>query len=274
MTVEAEKADEAATTPLTFFGKEVEVARNRWKVTREQLADEAACGYSLVAKIEKGNRTPSLEFARACDRLFPGSEGRFERLWPLALRFAFPPWFRRYVELEWKAHSIRMFHPQLMPGLVQTEGYARAVLRTGRPSNLESLVTGRIERQRILDREESPARLWVILNEAALTNQVGTAETMRVQLAHLLTLAETPRHRVQVVPDEGQHHGWASPFGILGFEDDEDVVHVDGFPRGYLLAEPEDVLKATDAYDLLVALALSPDKSAALIDSIQKERYS
>ncbi|MFF8437502.1 MULTISPECIES: helix-turn-helix transcriptional regulator [Streptomyces] len=274
MTVEAEDPEHEAETPLTFFGKEVLVTRERWKISREQLANEAACGYSLVAKIEKGDRTPSLEFARACDRIFPNAEGRFERLYPLALRFAFPPWFRRYVKLEWKATAVRMFHPQLMPGLVQTEGYARAVLRTGRPPNLESLVTGRIERQRILNREENPARLWVVLNEAALTNQVGSPEVMHQQLGRLLELADTPRHRVLVVPDEGQHHGWASPFGILSFKDDDDKVHVDGFPRGYLLAEPEDVQRASDAYDLLVALALSPDKSAALIETTQKERYS
>lgn len=275
VTVEAEDVTpDPAATPLTFFGNEVQVERERWGIKREALAEAASCGYSLVAKIEAGKRTPSLEFARACDRLFPGSDGRFERLWPLALRYAFPGWFQRYVSLEWKASVVRMFHPQLCPGLVQTERYARAVLRTGRPSNLESLVTGRIERQRILERETDPARLWLVLNEAALTNQVGDREVMHQQMGHLLKLADTPRHRVQVVPDKGQHHGWASPFGILSFPDDQDVVHVDGFPRGYLLAETEDVTRATDAYDLLTALALPPDESAELITDIQKERYS
>ncbi|MFF1460060.1 Scr1 family TA system antitoxin-like transcriptional regulator [Streptomyces sp. NPDC058330] len=275
MAVEAEPAtSDPAETPLTFFGAEVQVARERWNIRREDLAQAASCGYSLVAKIEAGKRTPSLNFARACDQIFPGAEGLFERLWPLAMRYAFPPWFRRYLELEWKASSLRMFHPQLMPGLVQTESYARAVLRTGRPSNLEELVTGRIDRQRILERDRDPARLWLILNEAALTNMVGDREVMHQQLSHVLKLSEVARHRVQVVPNTGQHHGWASPFGILSFPDDEDVVHVDGFPRGYLLAEPEDRTKASDAYDLLTALALSPDLSAELITSIQKERYS
>lgn len=275
MTVEAESRDQdAADTPLTFFGNEVKVERERHGIKREDLAAEAACGYSLVAKVEAGRRLPHLSFARACDRIFPGAEGRFQRLYPLALRYAFPGWFRPYLQLEWKARTLRMFHPQLMPGLVQTERYARAVLRTDRPPNLESLVTGRIERQQILERETDPACLWLILNQSALTNQVGGRDVMREQLEHLLVLADTPRHRVQVVKDEGNHHGYASPFGILSFPDDEDVVHVDGFPRGYVLAEQDDVQRATDAYDLLMAMAASPDASADLISSILKGRYS
>ncbi|MEU3880084.1 helix-turn-helix transcriptional regulator [Streptomyces californicus] len=272
MAVESESTSvrDPADTPLTFFGNEVKVERERHGIRREDLAKKAACGYSLVAKVEAGTRLPHLSFARACDDLFPGAEGRFERLYPLALRYAFPGWFQPYLALEWKASRLRMFHPQLMPGLVQTERYARAVLRTDRPPNLETLVTGRIERQQILERADNPARLWVILNQSALTNVVGGRDVMREQLEHLLVLAGTPRHRVQVVEDKGNHHGYASPFGILSFDDDEDVVHVDGYPRGYVLAEPDDVRRATDAYDLLTAMASSPDASADLISSILK----
>ncbi|WP_411140078.1 helix-turn-helix domain-containing protein [Streptomyces sp. x-80] len=268
----AETADPAA-SPLKHFGSEVKIERERLGMKRQTLGKAAHCGYSLVAKIEAGERVPALAFAEACDRVFPHSNGRFVRLWPLALRYAFPPWFRRYVELEEKAIGVRMFHPQLVPGLVQTPDYARAVLRTGRPTNLDDLVTARIERQRILTREKS-ARLWLVLNEAVLRNAVGDAELMQGQLAHLRDLAEDPAHRVQIIPDKGRHHGWASPFGLLSFTEGADVVHVDGFPKGYVLAEADDVARAQDAYDLLKAMATPPDESAELIDSISKERYS
>lgn len=275
MTVENEDPDvDSTASPLAHFGQEVQIERERLNMSRAELGLAAHCGYSLVAKIEKGERVPGLEFAETCDRVFPHSGGRFARLWPLALRYAFPPWFRRYAELEWKATVVRMFHPQLLPGLVQTETYARAVLRTARPTNLDDLVTARIERQRILTREDKPARLWLVLNEAALRNRVDRAETMREQLAHLRTLAEAPEHRVQIIRDNGKHHGWASPFGLLSFAEGADVVHVDGFPRGYLLAEPGDVAATHDAYDLLKAMAVSPDESADLIDSISKDYYS
>ncbi|MCY0942618.1 helix-turn-helix domain-containing protein [Streptomyces antarcticus] len=275
MSVETEETDpnDPTASPLVHFGREVRLERERLGLSRDDLKTAATCSYSLVAKIESGDRVPPREFAEACDRLFPHSNGRFLRLWPLALRYAFPPWFRRYVELEEKATVVRMFHPQLLPGIVQTTDYARAVLRASRPTNLEDLVTARIERQRILNRER-PARLWLVLNESVLKYTVGDEQVMRGQLRHLRDLANVPHHRVQIIRDNGRYHGNASPFGILSFGEGSDVVHVDGFPRGYVLAEQEDVAAAQDAYDLLKAMAAPPDESADLIDSISKDCYS
>jgi hypothetical protein len=100
---------------------------------------------------------------------------------------------------------------------------------------------------------------------------------MREQLAHLRDLAETPLHRVQIIADKGHRYGYPSPFGpfgLLSFNEGADVVHVDGFPKGYILAEPDDVVVAKDAYDLLKGIASSPDESAELIDSISNDCYS
>ncbi|MFE4060964.1 DUF5753 domain-containing protein [Streptomyces sp. NPDC059096] len=206
--------------------------------------------------------------------MFPHANGRFVRLWPLALRWAFPPWFRRYVELEWTATSISMFHAQLVPGLVQTEAYARAVLRTGRPGNLEDLVTARMERQRILTRED-PTKLWIILDEGVLRRAIGGKRVMSEQLEQLRTLTETPRHVIQIIPRTiAAYPGSGSPFGLLSFDEGSEVVHVDGFPKGYVLADPDDVTTARDTYDLLKAIALPPDESASRIGSILKECHS
>lgn len=272
MTVENETVEHADPTlsPLAHFGCEVRLERERLGMSRSELGKEAHCGYSLVAKIEAGDRVPALSFAVTCDRVFPYSNGRFERLWPLALRWAFPPWFRRYVELEWIATKLQMFHPLLLPGIVQTEEYARAVLQAGRPTNLDDLVTARMERQRILERER-PTRLWLVLNEGVLRNTVGDAAVMSKQLRRLHELAQCPPHVVQIVPTQGNNHLAASPFGLLSFKEGSDIVHVDGFPRGYLLADIDDVAMANDAYDLLKSMAAPPDESADMIDSISKD---
>ncbi|GGZ14091.1 transcriptional regulator [Streptomyces inusitatus] len=274
MTVESESDyPDPTASPLTHFGNEVRIEREALKLSRRELAKEAHCSPSLVAKIEIGDRVPQLEFAETCDRVFPHARGRFVRLWPLALRYAFPPWFRQYVELEWKATVVRMFHPLLMPGLVQTREYATAILREGRAENLEDLVTARLERQHILQREQ-PARLWLVLHERALRNVVRDRHVMRVQLERLLELAEMPTNRVQIIPDDGHQHGpMASPFGVLSFTEGSDVAHVDGFPRGYVLAEPSDVTDAQDAYDLLKSMAAPLHKTAELIHSV-KDSYS
>ncbi|WP_405441700.1 Scr1 family TA system antitoxin-like transcriptional regulator [Streptomyces niveus] len=276
MTVENETVEHADPTlsPLAHFGYEVRLERERLGMSRSELGKEAHCGYSLVAKFEAGDRVPALSFAETCDRVFPYSNGRFERLWPLALRWAFPPWFRPYVELEWAAIAIRMFHPLLVPGLVQTEEYARAILRTGRPTNLDDLITARMERRRILMRN-SPTKLWIILDEGVLRRPVGGKAVMRAQLERLRVLADTPPHVLQIIPRTiAAYPGSGSPFGLLSFNEGSDVVHVDGFPRGYLLAESGDVSTAADAYDLLKASALPPDESVPLIDSLLKECFS
>lgn len=274
MSVDTEISTDPTASPLRYFGSEVRLERERLGMTRAELGKIACCSYSLVAKIETGDRVPTLDFARACDATFPYAGGRFERFWPLALRYAFPPWFRPYAELEWTATTVRMFHPQLFPGLTQTPEYARAVLRTGRPDNLDDLVTARIERQRILTREEDPARLWLVLNEAVLTNTIGSPEVMREQLLRLRELAETPRHRVQIIREGGWQYGTECGWSLLSFAEGADVSHVDGFPRGYILADQADVATAQEAYDLLRAVAEPPYRTAQLIDTLLEDRYS
>ncbi|MFF4406014.1 Scr1 family TA system antitoxin-like transcriptional regulator [Streptomyces sp. NPDC001404] len=274
MSVETVDPTEPAVSPLAHFGTEVRLERERLGLSREELGKAAHCGYSLVAKIEAGQRVPSIDFAETCDQVFPHAHGRFERLCTLVLRFAFPPWFRKYVELEEVATHIRMFQCQVVPGLVQTEEYARAIMATGRVQNAEDLVTARMARQRIL-RREKPPRVWIVLDEDVLRRVVGGKHVMKGQLERLRDVAGTPPHVVQVIPDDGRpYHGWSGPFGLLSFSEGSDVVRVEGFPREYLVGDQQDVAVASDAFDLLMATALSPDESAALINSVLKERYS
>ncbi|MER5781514.1 helix-turn-helix transcriptional regulator [Streptomyces mobaraensis] len=261
-------------TPLEHFGEEVRLERVRLGIEREDLGKEAFCGYSLVAKIEAGKRVPSREFADACDRLFPHGHGRFSRLANFVLRCGFPEAFRQYVKLEEDAACIQRFHPMLVPGLLQTEEYARAIMATGRSRNPEEHVQARMARQRILEREHPP-QLWVILEYAVLRRVIGGPEVMRGQLSRLLELETTPPHVMQIMPETvAAYHGCCSPFGLLSFDEGADVAHVDGYPRGYLLAGPEDVARARQSFELLKASALSPYESYRLIESVLKERYS
>ncbi|KUL57284.1 DUF5753 domain-containing protein [Streptomyces albidoflavus] len=277
MTVELspDDATDPGLSPLRNFGNEVMLERTRMNMSRVELGRAVACGESLVAKIERGDRVPQREFTEGCDQVFPHGNGRFMRLWRLALRYAYPPWFWPYVALEKKATGLRMFNPVVAPGIVQTRSYATAILKEGRPKGLEDLVTARLERQQILQREE-PTGLWLVLHERVLRNVVGSEEIMREQLLRLLQIAETSTHRVQIIRDEGRYRGpvGAAPFVLMSFEEGADVVHVDGFPRGYVLAEQDEVADAEDAYDLLRALAMPLEESAELINSVLKECYS
>lgn len=242
-------------------------------LSQDEFATKLRYNQGQVSKVENGTVMASEPFAKAMDRV-AGTPGVYLRLRNKLAKRGIPDWFAPYVELEKKAAVVKMFHPTLLPGLVQIRPYAEEVLRAGRPTNFADLIRVRMERQEILTRDEDPARLWLILNESALRNPVGGAEIMRAQLRNLHELAETPRHRVQIIPKEKINNLVVSPFGLLTFADGPDVAHVDGFPRGFVLSEPDDVLQAQDAYDLLVALAAPPDETAELINSIVKDCYS
>ncbi|MFT2017775.1 helix-turn-helix domain-containing protein [Streptomyces sp. 796.1] len=260
------------TQPLSaaaYFGQEVRALRESLGLSQDRFAEEMHYQQSQISKVESGAVFASEAFARALD-VVAKTPGVYRRLRERLSKLGHPDWFAPYVDLEAKATVVRMFNPLLLPGLVQTRAYAEEVLRAGRPLDLEALVTARLGRQAILTRQESPARLWLVINEAVLRAQVGSAETMQEQLLRVRELAETPLHRVQVVPAGRLNTVVASPFGILSFKEGPDVAHVDGFPRGYVLAERSDVDRASDAYDLVRALALPPGDTAELIDQILK----
>src|SRR5882757_2921652 len=195
MSVEIENTEvnDPAASPLKHFGQEVKLERERLGMARAELGKRASCGYSLIAKIEAGERMPSLHFAETCDRTFPHANGRFGRLWPLVIKYAYPSWFRPYVDMEAVASAIRSFQLQLVPGLLQTPDYARAVLEGARLSaqRVEEILVARMERQRVLTRE-NPPDLWVVLEETVLRRTMGTSTVFAGQLAKLLEAAQTP----------------------------------------------------------------------------------
>lgn len=254
----------------SYFGAEVKELRKAMRLAQGEFATELRYSQALVSRVEHGAVMASEPFAEAMDRV-AGTPGVYLRLRNKLSKRGIPDWFAPYVELEKKAEVVKMFHPTLLPGLVQTRPYAEEVLRAGRATDFADLIRVRMERQEILTRPEAPARLWLILNESALRNPVGDAAIMRAQLDHLRELAEIPRHRVQIIPRNKVNNLVVSPFGLLSFDDGPDVAHVDGFPRGFVLSETQDVAQAQDAYDLLVAKAASPDETPEMINSIAKD---
>jgi len=275
MTVEIENTDldDPAASPLKHFGQEVKLERELLGLSRAELGKKASSSYSLVAKIEAGERMPSLHFAQTCDRTFPHSNGRFGRLWPLVIKHAYPSWFRPFVAMEAVAAAIRSFQVQVVPGLLQTPDYAREVLMAGRlgAQRVEELLAARLERQRVLERE-NPPDLWVVLDQNVLRRRIGTPKVFAAQLAKVLEAAETPSTLVQVVPDDsGAHSGLAGPFAVLTMEEGPDVVYVDSYAQGQILADPTIVKDAMRAYDLLQAEALPPRASLELIHTTLKE---
>ena len=147
-------ARDSQVSALAMFSEELRRARAAAGLTQDQLAEKIAYSPSLVAHVETGSRAPSVDFARrADDALRTG--GLLSRLQPLVRSEAYPAWFRDWVEIEREATSLRWFEPLLIPGLLQTEEYARAVLSGGQPGRcgddeISRLVGARMDRQAIL----------------------------------------------------------------------------------------------------------------------------
>ncbi|MEU3728381.1 helix-turn-helix transcriptional regulator [Streptomyces sp. NPDC033538] len=259
-------------SPLDYYGWELRRQREAHGLKQGQLGDIIFCTGSLVGQIETTKKVPTRDFSERVDAAL-GTDGLFSRLIGLVLRSQLPTWFQPYAEMEAKAAYISTYQAQVVYGLLQTEEYARAVLATGMPDDLEGLVAARVERQRVLKREQPPLA-WVVLDEAVLHRPIGGPGVMRRQLARLLEFARHRWMHVQVLPNEaGAHASLAGSFNILRFEDDPDIVYTEDVISGHMTASPETIKEAALRYARLQATALSVEDSAELIIRVMEERY-
>ena len=253
---------------LAVFASELRSARSARGMSQEQLADKIAYSSSLVAMIESRRRVATLDFAERCDEAL-GTGGSLARLQPLVAGEAYPSWFRPFVEQERSARTLRTWEPLLVPGLLQTEDYARAVLRAARPADeedeIDAAVSARMQRQSILDRD-SPPMLWCVLDQAVFCRPIGGRSVMTAQVGRLLAAALRPKIIVQVVPfDAGAHPGLTGAFVLASFDNQPDTVHLDSAWAGLIADRAETVNACAFAFDTLRAEALSPAKSIDLI---------
>jgi len=186
-------------------------------------------------------------------------------------------WFRAYVDLESAATLIRCYEGQLVPGLLQTEDYARAVILGARgdvlPEEVERRVALRMARQTLLQRADPP-RLRVVLDEAALRRPVGGSRVMRAQLERLIEATRLPNVTLRVLPlDAGAHPGIVGSFSILGFGDRElpDVVYLEHLTNAAYLDKRDDIDQYLYAFESICVLSSPPAKTAEILSRIAEE---
>ncbi|MFD8894511.1 helix-turn-helix transcriptional regulator [Streptomyces sp. NPDC059566] len=259
-------------SPLDYYGYELRRLREQAGLKQAQLGEIIFCTGSLIGQVETTKRVPTRDFSERVDAAL-GTGGVFSRLVGLVLRSQLPTWFQPYAEMEARASYISTFQAQLVYGLLQTPAYARAVLGVRTEGDLDAKVAARMERQRILDREDPPL-MWVVMSEAVLHQEVGGREVMRNQLAHLLALQRREWVMVQILPFEaGAHVGLDGTFNLLRFEDDPDIVYTEDFVQGHMTANPQALREGSLRYDHLQAAALSLEGSVARIARVMEERY-
>ncbi|WP_327678089.1 helix-turn-helix domain-containing protein [Kitasatospora sp. NBC_00458] len=262
-------------SPRAFWGKELKRLREEAGLSQDALGRVLFCSGAYVGQLEAAIRNPQEDMsARLDDVLKTG--GHFLRVYEMyrkASRYA--DYFRHAAELQGLALTISEFSPLLVPGLLQTPDYARALFESAQPlrkaAENEEMVAARLARAELLDRENAPM-YWAVLDEAVLRRPVGGASVMVRQLKHLADLIRSRKALIQVVPFvAGAHALMDGSICLMTFEDAPPTAYVEGPGTGNLVDEPSLVATYSLAYDLVRAAALSPEASLALIASAAED---
>jgi transcriptional regulator with XRE-family HTH domain len=256
------------------YGEELRRRREAAGLTQEELSVRAIMSRTHIAHIEAGRRRPSVEDARRLDEVLQ-TGGVLERFLPTLDGRRVAEHFEAAKELQQQATVIREYSAELVPGILQTEGYARAVFQTRFPPMTDeecdkALVT-RLGRARILENPWSPV-VWALLNEAVLRRPVGGPTVMAEQLRHIVELGEQRRIRAHVLPfGTGAHPLMEGAVSLMWFEDLPPVVYVEGWKTGKVWELPSVVHQCLSAYDLALGDAMSHQQSLALMRSVAEE---
>ncbi|WP_431934203.1 helix-turn-helix domain-containing protein [Micromonospora sp. RP3T] len=222
-----------------------------------------------VSAVETGSRPPTTDYAAAIDRALQ-TGGIFGRLLDrLSVLDLAPPWLREWISVEEQAAALRWYEPAFVPGLLQTEGYARAILQAGGhlpPEQIDQRVRSRIDRQSILNRE-NPPRLVVVLDVAVLRRTVNDSRMiMREQSEHLAAAAELPHVRIHVVPEEtGLYPGLQGGFILATMPDGSALGHIDNQVRSETVSGSAEIAELQRTWESIVRDALPRKLSLALI---------
>ncbi|MEW2474365.1 helix-turn-helix transcriptional regulator [Micromonospora gifhornensis] len=249
----------------------LKAARAAAGVSQEGLATLIKWSPSLIAAIETGRRRPTMEFAVASDEALH-TGGLLAELLKEADRERGPSWFAAWRGYEQEATRLRAFEPCLVPGLLQTEEYARAVISAGglhQPPMVDELVAVRMERQQLLQRDDSPQCVFLV-DETAVRRPVGGPEVLDAQLGRLLEVAEFPHVRLHVVPlNVGAHVGLGGGFVLVELADGEEAIYLENAARGHVLNDPEMIRLIAQKWDSLLGEALSTGASLELIRKLK-----
>ncbi|WP_030451061.1 helix-turn-helix domain-containing protein [Herbidospora cretacea] len=254
--------------------------------SREEVASHLGVAFSTVYRIETGLTRPRARTLRDLLDLYDADPAHRAALTDLARDAGDRGWWHDYgdvlpgpyVGLEWEAVSVRNYESVVIPGLLQTADYARAVISAAleeTPKATGRRVALRLQRQRKLDQRDFA--MWVVLDEGVVWRRVGGPRVMAQQLRHLHELANRPNITIQVLSLRGGAYlGMGSPFSILSFAGpaDGEVVLLEN-PGGELYLEaPDQLRRCAHIFDHLRAAALSPERSLETLESAEKEMTS
>ncbi|WP_106399164.1 helix-turn-helix domain-containing protein [Actinocorallia populi] len=257
---------------LLAFGRQLRRYREAVGLSQESAGRRANGGQGVssqyVGQVESGRTRCTREFAATMDAELKAG-GRLLELWDdLVLDSAFPTWFD-WPNIEAEAVMIQSYQPLLVHGLLQTPGYASAILRS------TDVVEARLNRQKILTRRQpAPPVFSLLLDEVALHRATGDSTVMREQLEHLLTVGELPNVALQIVPSRGEHLGNSGAFNLATLEDRSEVAYVESAIRGLTINDPDELASIARTLIEVRSLALPASHSRDIIRRTMEERWN
>jgi len=267
------------------LGTELRRIREQSRVTIDVVAERLGCSPSKVSRIETGHTSATPRDVKDMLDIYGIAGVESEELVQIAREARQKGWWHpfsavlvgAYVGLEAAAASIRAYEQQVIPGLLQSEEYALAMIRAARlsdtPLEIDRRVHVRMARQSLLIQDD-PIDLWVVLDEAVLSRPVGGDEVMRDQLRRLIEAAELPNVTLQVLPfSAGAHAGMDGTFAILDFPEaeDPDVVYAENATGGLFLEKSDELKKYSSIFDTIRSTALTPEESIEMIALLVEE---
>ncbi|MEU3048582.1 helix-turn-helix transcriptional regulator [Streptomyces sp. NPDC006984] len=269
--------DGSASVPA-FYGKELRFRREQAGLTLQQTVEGSFYGASYLSEIERATRRMPVDLARHVDRLL-STDGFFERRCEdvrNARRGGHAQYFERVLEAEKHARTIEEWCPALIPGLLQTAAYARAVVRATHPlapdEEVEEKVGARIERAALFEDDHRAPRYWVILSESLIRQPILPQREMTEQWQSIAALARRRRIITQVLPwNCGAHPFMLGTAMLMDFDDAPPLVYTESLHSGDTLDDPALVAEYRTSYDLLRAAALPPKASLALIEEAAED---
>ncbi|MFJ8252307.1 Scr1 family TA system antitoxin-like transcriptional regulator [Streptomyces sp. NPDC094466] len=259
-------------TSWQLVGAQLRHFRKLAGLTQTVLAEQAGVGEDTIASIEQGRRALQLDMAIQLDELL-GTKGTLRvAVEKIPRKERYQALVKDFVQYEQSAVSLLWYESQLVPGLLQTESYARFIFGCTYPpleeAEIEKRVADRLDRQKILERKPRPM-LHFILEESILHTELGDPEVMREQLLYLRRCMDLPFVTIQIMPrNTPRHAGLAGPLILLETPDHDGLAYVDGQLRGELYDEPSDVSALMQRYGMLRSQALTVAESTRLLDAL------
>lgn len=280
----------APTVLQMVLGKRLQELRRAKGLSTQEVGNKLHQAHTTVVRMEQAKVTLKWATVKAMLEIYGVEQAEAEEFlnltvqakeagWWHSHRDALPSWFAVHVSLENSATHIRGYEPHVVPGLLQTEDYARDVLRLNRPrptpDELERRVTLRMERQALLTRQDPPApQLWIVMDETVLRRLAGEPPVMRAQIDRLIEAMELPNVSLQVLPfATGLHPGAFGPFTLFRFPmpDFPDIVGIDNLSSATYREDEEEVALHREVLDRMSAQAMSKRRTKEFLLDVRKE---